>query len=211
MPAVIPAHVAIRTLLREEVLRALRLNGQLEEVIAVKSRQPGSFHGKVDHSQPPWHAPVANAITDLHAMSREMEAWLRLSQHLPPRARGGSSENTRRALENVIRLAEAAQDATVRGHTRELRRWAWQADVALGKTEMPKKLPRQPGEAERPCPWCKGHTLRMLPLGLGGRGEQIKCINPACKDDNGKQPYAMLEIFLGEWVLRWQDGVIGTP
>src|SRR5215475_7544102 len=116
MPKPIPVRLATRDQLRGSVNHALGLNEQLEEVVAIKVKQPGTFHGKVDFSQPPWHGPVANAIMDLHAMAREMEAWLRLSQGLPSRPRGGSSENTRKALESVIRLAEAAEDAIVRGH-----------------------------------------------------------------------------------------------
>lgn len=210
MPKPIPAHQAIRDELRSSVTHALVLNGQLELVVAVKVKQPGTFHGKVDFSQPPWYAPVANAITDLHALAREMEAWLRLSQHLPSRPRGGSSENTRKALEGVVRLSEAALDGTVRGHTRELNGWGRRAKVALGETEMPKKLPRQPGEPERKCPFCKNHTLRMTPLGLC-RDEQIKCVNPGCKDEEGRPPTARVEYFHGELVLRWMDGIIGLP
>lgn len=210
MPKAIPVHIALRTTLRESVGHSLTLNTQLEAVIAIKPVQPGIFHGKVDFSQPPWCAPVANAITDLHALAREMEAWLRLSQGLPKRERGGSSENTKKALENVVRLSEAAQDATVRSHTRELNGWGRRASVALGEMEMPKKLPRQPGEPERACPFCKNHTLRMTPLGLR-RDEQIRCMNPVCKDDNGRTPTAQVEYFQGEFILRWMDGVIGLP
>lgn len=211
MPKAIPAHIALRATLRDSVSHSLTLNIQLETVIAVKPTQQGNFHGKVDFSQPPWHAPVANAITDLHALSREMEAWLRLSQGLPRRERGGSSENTRKALENVIRLSEAAQDGTVKDHTRQLDRWGRQANAALGESEMPKKLPRQPGEPERKCPFCGNHTLRMLPLQLNPSGEHVKCMNGNCKDDDGNRPFARVEYFQSEWVLRWQDGVIGTP
>lgn len=214
MPPVIPAHKALRDKLRESADDVLKLNAHLESVVAVKSRQPGTFHGKVDHSQPPWAAPIANAIMDLHALAREMEAWLRLSQGLPARPRGGSSENTGRALRGVLRLSEAAQDATVKGHTRDLRNWEWRADAALGKVEMPKKLPRLPGQAERPCPWCKKRTLRMHPLGLDRHGrsaDEITCIDTTCRDGNGSRPSARLELFQGEWVLRWMDGVIGTP
>ena len=210
MPKPIPFHQAIRDELRGSVQHAWKLNGQLEAVISVKVKQPGTFHGNVDFSQPPWYAPVANAITDLHALAREMEAWLRLAQKLPPRPRGGSSENTKRALENVVRLAEAAGDATVKGHNGEVKRWNRHAQVALGLTEMPKKLPRQPGEPEKKCPFCELHTLRMTPLGLR-KDEQIRCINPDCKDDQDRRPTAQVEFFQGELILRWQDGIIGLP
>jgi len=211
MPRTVPVHQVLRDELRQSVKASLQLNVQLESVVAVKVRQQGTTHGKVDFSQPPWHAPVANVIMDLHALAREMEAWLRLSQGLPRRDRGGSSANTGRALENVVRLSEAAQDGTVRGHTRDLNSWHRRGRIALGEVEVPAKLPRQPGQAERPCPWCEKHTLRMMPLALNPRGEHVKCINGECEDDNGKRPSASLEIFQGEWVLRWQDGVIGTP
>lgn len=211
MPPVIPDHRALRDALRESVVSSLRTNAVLESVIHVKVRQPGTFHGKVDHSQPPWQASVANVVMDLHALSREMEAWLRLSQGLPRRDRGGSSENTRRALENVIRLSEVAEDGTVRGHTRELNSWERRADTVLGNREMPRKLPRQPGEPERVCPFCSKHTLRILPFQLNPTGEHVKCTNVTCFDDQGIRPFARLEFFQGEWVLRWQDGIIGIP
>lgn len=211
MPPGTPAHRAIRDELRESVISSLRTNAVLESVIHVKVRQPGTFHGKVDHSQPPWQASVANVVMDLHALSREMEAWLRLSQGLPRRDRGGSSENTRRALENVIRLSEVAEDGTVRGHTRELNSWERRADTVLGNREMPRKLPRQPGEPERVCPFCSKHTLRILPFQLNPTGEHVKCTNVTCFDDQGIRPFARLEFFQGEWVLRWQDGIIGIP
>jgi len=211
MPPVIPAHRALRDALRESVISSLQLNAILESVIHVKVRQAGTFHGKVDHSQPPWQAAVANAVMDLHALSREMEAWLRLSQGLPGRARGGSSGNTRKALENVVRLSEIAEDGTVRGHTRDLRSWEHRADIVLGNREMPKKLPRQPGEPERICPFCEKHTLRILPFQLNPTGEHVKCTNVTCFDEDGNRPFARLEFFGGDWVLRWQDGIIGVP
>jgi ribosomal protein S27E len=96
------------------VVRVLRIREILEQVIAVKPASGSTFHGKVDHSQPPWCAPVANVIMDLHALAREMEAILRLRQGFPHRERGGSDGNTRKALAAILRLAEAADDGTVR-------------------------------------------------------------------------------------------------
>lgn len=208
MPSVIPAHRAIRDKLRSSVNDSLTLNGQLESLIAVKVKQPGTFHGKVDFSQPPWHAPVANAIMDLHAIARELEAWLRLSQGLPRRDRGGSTGNTRRALENVVRLSEAAEDGTVRSHTRELDSWHRRGRIALGVTEMPSRLPRAKGEAVRLCPWCKRDTLRMLAL----RGI-ISCVDRDCKDDQGSRPKGEMTFsaIVGDWIVVWQDGVAGLP
>lgn len=208
MPKAIPAHIALRTTLRESVNHSLGLNAQLEMVIAIKPNQPGNFHGKVDFSQPPWHAPVANAITDLHALAREMEAWLRLSQGLPKRERGGSSENTKKALENVVRLSEAAQDGTVKGHTRELNSWGGRAEIALGRKEMPSRLPREKGQPVRTCPWCGQDTLRTLPLkGI------ISCIDMKCVDDENQRPRGKMEFsaIVADWVVVWQNGWVGLP
>jgi hypothetical protein len=208
VPAVIPAHIALRSRLRDSAARAVSLNERLEVLITVKQRAPGGFHGKIDHSQPPWSAPAANAIMDLHAQSREMEAWLRLSQGLPLRPRGGSGENTRRALEAVVRLSEAAPDAAVRDHSRWLDGWARRALIAMGLTEMPRRLPVTPGCPEPACPFCGHHTLRALPL----KGK-IFCIDPGCADADGRRPEARMEFsrVTGDCELIWQDRVVGLP
>lgn len=209
MPAVIPLHAALRTRLRESVSHALSLNERLESVIAVKSRvNSGAFHGKVDHSQPPWSAAVANAVLDLHAMSRDAEGRLRASLSLPYRLRGGSSDNTGKALESLLRLSEGAGDAFVRENIRWLDGWCRKASIALNEAEVPRRLPRMEGQGEPSCPFCECRTLRMLPLhGL------IRCVNPECRDDKDRKPNARLEYsdHAGEIVLRWQDDIIGLP
>src|SRR5271154_3369208 len=179
MPAVIPVHVALRSRLKDSVNHAIVLNDRLECVIAVKSQNPsGGFHGKIDFSQPPWCAAVANAVMDLHAGSRDAEACLRIALKLPKRPRGGSSGNTRIALENVVRLSQGASDSYVKSNPRWLDGWSRKASRALNETETPRRLPRVEGQKEPVCPWCKNHTLRMLPLyGI------IKCMNPECKDE----------------------------
>ena len=209
MPQVIPQHIAIRSQLKESVSHALSIAETLERVIAVKTSTPGStFHGKVDHSQPPWNAGIANAIMDLHALAREMENILQLRNGNPLRDRGGSDGNTRLALLAILRLAEAADDGTVRDKTRELEGWCRRAQVALGVTEQPRRLPRSEGHPEPKCPFCEAHTLRMIPL----RG-LIFCIVPSCKDEQGRKPKAELKFSpnVGEILLTWQDGVSGLP
>jgi len=209
MPVIIPAHVALRSKLKDEVHHALVLNERLENIIAVKSRiNLEGFHGKLGHGPPPWNAGAANAIMDLHAGVRDVEACLRISLKLPKRFRGGSSDNTRAALENVVRLAEGADDHIVAVSTRWLGGWCRKASVALGEAETPRRLPRIEGQKEAVCPFCECHTLRMLPL-YGS----IKCISPDCKDDEGRKPSAKLEYseHVGDWLLRWQDGIAGVP
>ena len=203
MPAVIPKHVAIRSRLRETVGDALSFNERLEALIAVKSAQPsGVFHGKIDHSQPPWNAAVADAILDLHAWCRKTEVLMKRNLGFPPRRRGNSSENTKKGLESLTRLAEGADDESVRDVTRWLDSWCRRASQIMGETEAAKRLPRIEGERSMTCPWCKRDTLRQLALaGL------IFCIDPNCKDDEKRRPKARLEYFQGDFILRWQDGV----
>jgi len=208
MPPVIPVHVAIRTRLRDSADHAITLDGKLEVLVAEKpSRNTGNFHGKIDFSQPPWYAPVAHSHLELHALSRKLERELRSELSLPRRYRGGSTLNTRKALDAVCRLAEGCDDFMVRLGIRELEKWSRRASIALELTEIPKRLPRSPGSPEPKCPFCENRTLRTKPL-----NGMIFCINPSCKDENGKKPEAVMEFSpVGEWVMVWQDGISGVP
>lgn len=207
MPAVIPAHIAIRTRLAESVTHALELSERLESLIAVKARHPsGSFHGKVDHSQPPWNAQVAYAITGLHALARKMEREIRAELDLDPRERGSSDANTREALKAMMAQCERADDFTVRLYTRELEKWWRGAKIALDEMEIPRRLPRSPGKPEPVCPFCKNHTLRVKIL-----ENEIYCVNPSCPAKaDGRNPRAYMDYsrVVGDWVVRWDDGVI---
>lgn len=210
MPAVIPAHIALRSELRDFIKDALELNARLEAVIAVKSRQPSenTRHGRIDHSQPPWNAVAAGVILELHAWSRSAEKVSKGALSFPKRERGGSTRNTAKALESLAALSESLLDADVKEHIRWLRPWCRRASIALGDIERPKRLPRSKGSPEPSCPFCQKMTLRMWPL----HGE-IKCVKPDCYDENGKKPVARLEYssYAGDMVLIWMDGVVGLP
>jgi hypothetical protein len=39
----------------------------------------------------------------------------------------------------------------------------------------------------------------------------IRCMNPECRDEQDRKPIAKLEYFEAEFVLRWQDDIIGLP
>lgn len=135
-------------------------------------------------------------------MAREMEDDLRLRLKLPRGVRGGSSANTSKALEAVCRLAEGVDDRSVQDCTRDVDRWIRRAQIALGQTEPPRRIPRLPGEKEPACPFCENHTLRMFPVaGL------IKCVTPKCTDEEGRKPEARMEYspHVGDFVLVWQD------
>lgn len=211
--------VAIRATFSELIAEAADLSGRLEVLVGVKTRQPGAFHGKVDHSQPPWNAPVAYAITDLHSLARFLEKDIRRKQGLPQRVRGDSDENTQNALKAVRRLAEGADDGLVGEYIREMSRWLRNARLAalgagddgpdLDRVEAPKRLPRTPGKPEPACPWCHNHTLRVKIL-----ENEIWCISPACppeidgvkqRKQKARMDYSKI---VGDWVIRWDDGVI---
>lgn len=207
MPAVIPVHVKIREDLKDTVHHSVKLNDTLEMVIAVKTKQPGAFHGKISHSPPPWHSPAANAILDLHALARKLEASLRFELNLPARKRGGSSGNTVKALHAIPRLCEGTDDFAVHLSNRELKKWSSRAEIALNVREMPHRLPRPPGLPEPPCPICENHTLRSYSRDLDERGE-VRCMNPTCFDGRDNRTSARLEFFHGDLVFRWSNGMI---
>jgi hypothetical protein len=207
MPKVISKHVAIRKVLGEIVRETVDLDERLEEIIAIKSKGSSEiFHGKVDHSQPPWNAPVAGLILELHAWARATERAWRLTAGLTAWKRGGSRVNTVKALESLCGLSEPLDDTLVHESRAWLTGWCKRASIVLGEAESAKRLPRVHGEKESRCPWCKHDTLRQMAL-----AGVIFCIDPKCMDEDGHSPRAQLEYFRGEMVLRWQDGIIGSP
>jgi hypothetical protein len=200
----------LRARLRELVTEAIGVDTQLEQVIALSTptRSDGRKRGRIDHSQPPWNAPVAHLVTDLHAEARAMEATLRRGLDIPDKRRGPSSENTARALEAVANLAESSRQPLVAECVNWLNRWVGRARVVLGERDQPQRLPRSPGLPEPRCPYCERMTLRHL----ASRGE-VRCINPECKTGEGRRPVARMEwsVVAVEWVLAWNDGYVGIP
>lgn len=209
MPAATSPHVKVRDRLRDSAGHALKLNAALAPLVVVKPTTPsGVFHGKIDFSQPPWHAPVATAYLGMHALARKLERDMRWDLDLPPRDRGPSDQNTVEALKAVVALAEKAEDQYVVWNCRLLETWSRTAAIALGIAEVPRRLPRNPGKTEPKCPFCEKRTLRYKTL-----NEEIYCVNPACKDDNDRKPSAHMEFskHAGDWVMVWQDGLAGVP
>lgn len=209
MPATVSIHVALRSRLKDSAGHAVILDGKLELLIAERPSKPGGgFHGKIDFSQPPWHAPVAYSHLELHALSRKLEREMRSELAFPQRVRGSSNANTRKALLAVCQLAEGIDDFMVRLCTKELEKWSRRASIALELTEVPRRLPRSPGSPEPKCPFCENHTLRSRSL-----EGKIYCINPDCRDGEGRKPEARMEYspVTGNWEVVWQDNVVGLP
>jgi hypothetical protein len=159
-------------------------------------------------SKPPWDAAVACLIIDLQHGARIHESQLRVAIGLPARDRGGSDANTYIALTNIVTLAGTAGESLASEPALWLERWNGRAARALGEASPFALLPRQPGEPERPCPFCQLLSLRYLPL-----HGMVKCINPSCRDEDGRRPSARIEfsMFTHQLELVWQDGVVGLP
>lgn len=119
---------------------------------------------------------------DLHALAREIEGRWRAAAGFRVAVRGGSDANTRAALRALGNLCEA-RGVDVRGGVLDLERWVRGARMTLGDLERPRRVP---GDVE--CPFCSGRSLRMLAL----RGI-VMCVNPACRDADGRLPQAQME------------------
>jgi hypothetical protein len=159
-------------------------------------------------SKPPWNTAAAVLVLDFSREVRAAELRLRLAISLPLRERGTSDKNTMLALDMILSLAEAAGDNRAAEEAMWLERWDARARRALGEASQLTRLPRQPGEPERPCPFCRCFTLRYLPLhGV------VKCVNPGCRDEEGRRPSAQIEYssFTGQLELVWMDGIDGLP
>jgi hypothetical protein len=157
-------------------------------------------------SSPSWNAQVAYLVFDLRTVARSLEAVLRGHVTGSHKARGGSDANTFLALDAVVDLAHAAGESPTRDALRELERWLYRARVALGQIEPMSQLPRAPGASEPRCPWCGNLTLRYQPhAGL------VRCVNPECRDDDGRRPSGRVELgaLSAEPILAWHDGSTG--
>lgn len=202
---------AVREQLRDATGTAIDLNHRLEEVIAVpvsKLERSGK-RGRIDHSQPPWNAPVAHLLTEMHRLSRFLEDEFRLHLHMAWQPRGGSDENTIFALNAVVSLAEAVEESSyLIFATQSLGSWNSRSLVILGDRDLPQRLPRNVGQSEPRCPYCTRLTLRFW----SSRGE-VRCINPECLDETQRRPVARMEysIIARDWVLAWRDGSVGVP
>lgn len=206
-----PVRSNVRERLRAAVVSAVDLNGRLEVIIATATSRPGGGGraGRIDHSQPPWNAPVAHLVLELHVLARYLENDLRDLIGLRWIIRGGDDANTRFALEAIANLAEAVtQDGWLLKPAHDLDSWCSRSLVVLGDRDVPQRLPRNVGQAEARCPYCGHLTLRFW----SSRGE-VRCVNPGCRDGDDRRPVARMDYspVVQGWVLAWRDGTVGLP
>lgn len=186
---------------------AQRLHVVLEDLIThPASGRSGDRHATVSHSTPPWHAQAAYLITDLVRLVRDVEGKLHLVNGSPIRPRGGSSNNTHLALAAIPKLASGADEQTVADQVIRVESWCHKARQAVGEVEPLHRLPRLAGQSEPRCPWCQRLSLRHQPYaGL------VRCMNPECRDADGRRPQGRIEIgrLSDEPLLVWQDNSAG--
>lgn len=200
---------SVRDRLSDAVKQAASSYRQLSLIIATQPSQLPSWGttGKPS-SKPPWFSAAAHLVMELHHDIRAEERRLRVMLSLPLRERGGSDANTYKAMKVITSLAEAAGSEPAASAASWLERWHGRAARVLGDASPVSHLPRQPGEKERPCPFCQCLTLRFW--SFEGR---VRCINPSCRDDEGRRPAARIEYsgFTHQLELVWQDSCLGLP
>lgn len=196
----------LRVKLGDTVTRAWGLNGQLELAIHHRDVLPGNPEGgrpTVVHASLPWNSRVAFLIMELHELARRLETELLTHVSDRDRERGGSSANTRVALDAVVNLAEATPDDQVLEALRQLDRWCTHAELALGLIDGLAHLPARQGEPEMRCPWCDYLTLRVKRVTATAH-----CVNPRCVygPSDRRRPCGRVEtdILTGEIMIYWQ-------
>lgn len=97
--------------------------------------------------------------------------------------RGGSRANTRFALDAVVNLSEATEDANVLGILNYLDGWSRRAEAVFLPEKALRRIPREPGQAEARCPYCARQTMRW-----NAATGVIVCLMADCLNGDGIRP-----------------------
>lgn len=187
---------------------AISLLATLEELVTEPPSRGSADLRHATHvgSSPSWHQQAAYLVLEIANKARMVESALRLAAGLPDHPRGSSAHNTIQALNALPGLSVAAPQDQVAAGCSVLYRWISRAAVVVGEVEPMRHLPRAPGGQEPRCPWCRFMTLRQQAYaGI------VRCINPACRDQDGHRVIGRVEIgrFTAEPVVVWQDDTMG--
>jgi hypothetical protein len=180
---------------------------QLETLLAEPVSDPttGTRARNKATSSEPWHGEASLVVMLIHAGARELEIDLRYRAKLPIRERGGTTANTKKALNAVTRLVAAVPPEVARDAERQLAGWVALARKIRDVDEVDEWVPvPRPRDAPPPeCPYCATYTLRMC-----RRRTEVRCFNPQCHDDDGQRPVARMEYgaVSGEAALVFRDG-----
>jgi hypothetical protein len=170
--------------------------------------QPSVTMSGSTESRPPWNPAAGDVLTTIHAGARRLERQLRVDAGLPVRARGGSSENTLRAIRSIADIGATAPRGVAAEAARKLASWASSAARLPGIDEAPTWTPLRRGSpAGLPpaCPYCGTYSLRVArPSGV------VACFLPGCADSDGSRPLGRPDYskVTGRPVLAWNDGLV---
>lgn len=151
----------------------------------------------------PWNCVAAELTLEFHREIRRLESHLK--ERIVggyPRRRGSSSANTRYAIDSVVNLCETSDQTTVLGVLSYIATWGRRAENVFNPENGLHRLPRQPGEGEARCPYCRYTTMRWNPA----RGLAV-CVNPACTNDAGQRPRWTAEFTVVDsgLIFRWDE------
>lgn len=201
--------------LREDVRQLTRDGGLLDQINKLigelnKNQADKTITGETMATRPPWHAEAANMIMTIHSGARELENELRLHCGYNPINRGGSENNTRQSLNAIAKLAYAVDKHALKRAAKQIDAWVTGilqiSDIDQSEKWVP--LPRRPRMAPPPCPYCRTYMLRML-----RRAGEVRCFNPACRDNEGHRPHARMEYgqYSGTAYVLFADGTEIRP
>lgn len=142
-------------------------------------------------SQPPWNTQVANVLTDIHAMVRELEQDIAYQVTGRYRIRGGSDVNTVKAIDAISSLAEALPEADASQVTRIISRHVTMI-CQLPAVDLEERARIIPA----PCPRCDRAKLLFYE-----RSRRVGC--PACRRRG-----LMVEGTVSDGCVQWEDGEI---
>lgn len=150
----------------------------------------------------PWNSVAAGLTLEFHSKVRSLESNLNHGLTGYTKHRGSSSANTRYAAKSIERLCTTAPDDYVLGILGWFDGWNRRADAVFCPENGLYRLPRQPGEGESRCPYCRYKTMRWNP----GRGQAI-CVNPSCRNADGERPRwsAQFVVLGGQLIFRWDE------
>ncbi|GAA1015849.1 hypothetical protein Aple_010530 [Acrocarpospora pleiomorpha] len=184
----------------------------LQQLLALLPEQTGdasqgtTTHHKVSGSPAPWHPEAGMVLLTIHEEARRLEASLRgLVVGHPGRRRGGSDANTVEALNAIANLVHGVPPAAANRAARIIERWlrAGRQIGDIGEEEPWVPIPVPYGALPPLCPYCQTFSLRMLVL-----ARQVRCVNRACRDRDGRPPEGRLENsrLNGDPQISWADG-----
>ena len=180
----------------------------LERLVAEPVSAPGGAAGmtpRAADAPEPWNGQAGRALMDAHEGTRRLEAALRyaVTGH-PGLRRGGSTMNTREALDAIPKLVAGLGRDAESATARILERWITEARSlpAIDEARQWRPLP------SRACPYCGCWFLRG---DMDARPVIITCFVPDCADSNGLRPAATMGTDEhGRPVLSWADGLAET-